>query len=146
MVGIIVTGHGNFASGILSSLKLIAGEQEKLVGVDFTDNDNTESLEVKLQEAIQGLECDEVLVLSDLAGGSPFKVSVMLSQKLSNKNIRVISGTNLGMILETSLCRDGMGADDLLDFSINSGINSIKAFELKTIEEDDDDLEELDGI
>lgn len=145
MVGIIVTGHGNFASGILSSLKLIAGEQEKLLGVDFTDDDSTESLEVKLQEAIQDLECDEVLVLSDLAGGSPFKVSVMLSQKLSNKNIRVISGTNLGMILETSLCRDGMGVDDLLDFAINSGISSIKAFELKTVEEDDD-VEELDGI
>lgn len=145
MVGIIVTGHGNFASGILSSLKLIAGEQEKLVGVDFTANDSTESLEIKLQEAIQGLECDEVLVLSDLAGGSPFKVSVMLSQKLFNKNIRVISGTNLGMTLETSLCRDGIGVDDLLDFAINSGISSIKAFELKDIEEDED-VEELDGI
>ncbi|MGG7076414.1 PTS galactosamine/N-acetylgalactosamine transporter subunit IIA [Clostridium sardiniense] len=145
MVGIIVTGHGNFASGILSSLRLIAGEQEKLLGVDFTDDDSTESLEVKLQEAIQGLECDEVLVLSDLAGGSPFKVSVMLSQKLSNKNIRVISGTNLGMILETSLCRDGMGVDDLVDFAMNSGISSIKAFELKSVEEDED-IEELDGI
>lgn len=143
MVGIIVTGHGNFASGILSSLNLIAGEQEKLLGVDFTVDDSTESLEIKLQEAIESLSCEEVLVLSDLAGGSPFKVSVMLSQKLSN-NIRVISGTNLGMILETSLCRDGMGVDDLVEFSINSGVSSIKAFELKAVE--DEDVEEIDGI
>lgn len=144
MVGIIVTGHGNFASGILSSLKVIAGEQEKLLGVDFTVDDSTESLEIKLQEAIENLSCEEVLVLSDLAGGSPFKVSVMLSQKLSNNNIRVISGTNLGMILETSLCRDGMGVDDLVEFSINSGVSSIKAFELKAVE--DEDVEEIDGI
>lgn len=26
MIGLIVTGHGNFASGLTSSLKLIAGE------------------------------------------------------------------------------------------------------------------------
>lgn len=36
MVGVIVTGHGNFATGILSSLKLISGEQQHIVGVDFT--------------------------------------------------------------------------------------------------------------
>ena len=28
MIGILVTGHGNFATGITSSLELIAGKQE----------------------------------------------------------------------------------------------------------------------
>ena len=32
---IIVIGHGNFATGIHSSLKLIAGEQEKVDAIDF---------------------------------------------------------------------------------------------------------------
>ena len=36
MIGIIVTGHGNFATGVLSAAKLIAGTPEKLIGIDFT--------------------------------------------------------------------------------------------------------------
>lgn len=145
MVGIILTGHGNFATGVLSSLKLIAGEQENLIGVDFREGDSTEVLEENLNCAISNLNTDEILVLSDLAGGSPFKVSVLLSQKLENKNIRVLAGTNLGMLLEVSLCRDGMTADDLLEFAINSGNNSIKAFEVKK-EEEKEELDCADGI
>ena len=34
---IIVIGHGNFATGIHSSLKLIAGEQEKVDAIDFVE-------------------------------------------------------------------------------------------------------------
>ena len=30
MIGLIVTGHGNFASGLTSSLKLIAGEPKRV--------------------------------------------------------------------------------------------------------------------
>ena len=37
MKGIIVTGHGNFASGIESTMKLIMGEQEKIAFIDFKE-------------------------------------------------------------------------------------------------------------
>ena len=143
MVGVIVTGHGNFATGILSSLKLIAGEAENLIGIDFTAEDNTETLEVKMIDALDKLG-DEIIVLSDLAGGSPFKVAAVLSQKLSNKKIGVISGTNLGMLLEVSLCRDGMSVDELVECATNSGKDAIKTFSMKTEVEDELDME--DGI
>lgn len=35
MVGLIVTGHANFGSGMTSSVNLIAGEQEAYRYVDF---------------------------------------------------------------------------------------------------------------
>ena len=35
MIGLIVTGHGNFATGLTSSLKLIAGDPQYYVAVDF---------------------------------------------------------------------------------------------------------------
>ena len=44
MVGIIVSGHGNFASGLLSTLKLIAGEQENVIGIDFIDGQGSAEL------------------------------------------------------------------------------------------------------
>ena len=145
MVGVIITGHGSFATGMLSSLKLIAGEIENLSGVNFTEDDSTETLEEKLKSSINEMKCDEIIILSDLAGGSPFKVSAMLSNTVNDKKIKVISGTNLGMLLEVSLCRDGMDAEELLQFAKTSGANSIKAFELQ-IEKEIEETDEFDGI
>ena len=142
MVGIIITGHGNFATGLISSLKLIAGSQENLIGVDFLKEDTTESLENMIEEAINKLG-NEVLVLSDLAGASPFRAAAELSQKNEDKNIKIIAGTNLGMLLEVALCREGMNSLELLDMALDSGHTAIKKFEIKNREET---MEDEEGI
>ena len=52
MVGIIITGHSNFATGIASAVKLVAGQQKNLETVDFPDTYSTEELKIKLTEAL----------------------------------------------------------------------------------------------
>ncbi|ENZ00980.1 PTS system, mannose/fructose/sorbose family, IIA component [Clostridium thermobutyricum] len=137
MVGIIVTGHGNFATGVLSAAKLIAGTPEKLIGIDFTENDTVETLEEKIKKGIEELDTEEILVLADLAGGSPFKVSATIGVS-SDKNIKVLSGTNLGMIIETALLRDGKNLEEVVAFAKESGITSIQEFEMKVKKEIED--------
>lgn len=39
MLGIILTGHGHFATGLQSSIELIAGEQEKFIAINFEGNE-----------------------------------------------------------------------------------------------------------
>lgn len=143
MVNIVVTGHGNFATGLVSSLNLIAGEQEGVACVDFLESDSTHDLEEKLKNAIAGLT-DEILVLSDLAGGSPFKTAVILSQTLEGKNIKVISGTNLGMLLETALGKAFLGLEDLVQGALTSGKDAISVFEMPVSSNEEN--EEEDGI
>ena len=41
MFGIIISGHGHYASGVYSSMQLILGEQEKVAIVDFPQTDTT---------------------------------------------------------------------------------------------------------
>lgn len=137
MVGIIVTGHGNFATGVLSAAKLIAGTPEKLIGIDFTENDTVETLEEKIKKGIEELGTEEILVLADLAGGSPFKVSATIGVS-SDKNIKVLSGTNLGMIIETALLRDGKNLEEVVAFAKESGVTSIQEFEMKVKKEIED--------
>ena len=55
MLGLIVTGHGNFATGLQSSLRLIAGEKENMCFVDFEEKDSVEDLAGKLSVAIDSL-------------------------------------------------------------------------------------------
>ena len=79
MIGIIVTGHGSFATGITSGLKLLAGETAYYEAVDFLPEDSVEALTEKLLRAVEALSgLEGILILTDIAGGSPFNVSLKL--------------------------------------------------------------------
>ena len=78
MVGILITGHGHFATGLGSSLQLITGITENVALVDFEADHSTDTLKANLNKAMDSLkDCDGILVLSDLAGGSPFNNASM---------------------------------------------------------------------
>lgn len=71
MIAIIVMGHGHFASGIVSSLELIAGQQEKVTAIDFTAEMTAADVQDQLSRAL--IPEEETLVLCDLLGGTPLK-------------------------------------------------------------------------
>ena len=92
---------------------------------------------MKIKDAIKELDTNEILVLADLAGGSPFKVSATIGIN-SDKKIRVLSGTNLGMIIETALLRDEKDLEEVTAFAKESGTTSIQEFEMKAKKEVED--------
>ena len=144
MVGLLITGHGHFATGLGSSLRLITGNTENIEYVDFEADHSTETLAHNLNQAFDKLkDCDGVLVLSDLAGGSPFKTAVECKFARPEQKIEVIAGSNLPMLSEGSM---SMGIyDNPLDMAealIPTGKDYIIRFELA---EHNDDTEE-DGI
>ena len=105
MIGVIVSGHGNFSTGITSSLKLFAGELSDYQMVDFLPEDSAESLTGKIKEAIAELkECHSILVLTDLTGGTPYNVSVKL-KATTTVPMEVIGGVNLGALIEAYMGR-----------------------------------------
>ena len=142
MVGLLITGHGHFATGLGSSLQLITGNTEHIVYVDFEESHSTEVLTENLNKGFDELkDCDGVLVLSDLAGGSPFKCSVARA----GQKIEVVSGSNLAMLIEASMAIDDY--DSPLEFAeemIASGKDAIVRFELE--ERASEDNSEEDGI
>ena len=95
MVGILITGHGNFPSGALSAVNLVAGNPGNVSAVDFVEGMSAEELKEKMAAVISGIEAPEVLVLADLAGGTPFRTAVELKMVMTDKAIRVIAGANI---------------------------------------------------
>lgn len=137
MVGIIVTGHGNFASGIVSGLRLLAGEQEQFEAVDFTEEDSIDTLTEKLNAAVGRLAgCDGIVIYADLTGGSPFNVSIRL--KMAHDGImEVIGGANLPVVLDGFMSR--MAITDASQLARNGLVAGKEAMVLFTASEDDDD-------
>ena len=53
MIGLIVTGYGSFASGMLSAVELLAGKPEHFEAVDFTLENSTDDLEFHLKDVME---------------------------------------------------------------------------------------------
>ena len=131
MIGMLVIGHGHFASGISSSVQLIAGLPEKYLYVDFLENESYEKLEKKIQNAILELnDCQSILVFSDFAGGSPFRIATQIAEN-SEKRIEVITGVNPGMLIELAMARGFVNdLDELIEMAIDTGKDQVAHFEL----------------
>ncbi len=147
MIGIIVTGHGEFASGLKSALSVIAGEQEKICFVDFLVNHSSDDLSNNLNAAFKELsDAEGILVLSDLAGGSPFKISAELIVT-NNYKAKLIAGTNIAMLLEASLARNFNDLETLASNLIDSGKESVMLLDLAALNKPkNDDDDENEGI
>lgn len=131
MIGIIVTGHGEYASGLTSGLKLLAGETEYYEAVDFKPEDSMEVLAEKLRSAIRRLkDCESMAVLADLTGGSPFNVASRLKMSSVHENMEVVGGISLPMVLHAYMSR-AMISDikELLDASLEMGKQHMMYFQ-----------------
>ena len=145
MIGLVVTGHGLFAEGMHSSAKVIAGENEHIKYVCFEDGRGLEELAAKLNAAYNELaDTDGIVVLSDLPGGSPFKTAVECSMEHPDKQIVVLSGTNLPMIITAStMLSFESDPQALANELIFEGKDNVVRFELAVraeVEEDEDGI------
>ncbi|SRR3712207_4693869 len=141
MISIIVIGHGHFASGIVSSLELIAGKQEGITAIDFTAEmtaaDVHERLSVVLQPKAQAL------VLCDLLGGTPFKVAATLMEELSETTLDVLSGLNLAMLMEAVFARqEQLDLEQTVAKLLTTAKEGISNWKSLSIEADEADLDE----
>jgi PTS system N-acetylgalactosamine-specific IIA component len=123
---------------------MIAGENEHIKYVCFEDGMGLEELAVKLNAAYNELaDTDGIVVLSDLPGGSPFKTAVECSMEHPDKQIIVLSGTNLPMIITGStMLSFESDPQALADELMFEGKDNVVRFELEVREE----VEEEDGI
>ena len=127
MIGIIVAGHGNFPTGIMSAVSLIAGNPEHIKAVDFVKGMSSQELKQKLEEQMEALGTSEILVMTDL-GGTPFNVASGIKTE-SGKSIKVLAGTNLAMAVEAIFSRELMGLEELAEIIRQSAKDGVEDFD-----------------
>ena len=142
MIGLLVTGHANFGTGITSSVNLIAGEQEAYKAVDFLPTYSTEDLTREITKALDELkDCEGVIIFTDLMGGTPFNVSAQIGH--GKENIRIVAGTNLPMLVEIVMSRKCLdNLDELVESVLETGKEQVTKYEFKQVVQEASD----DGI
>ncbi len=123
MVGIVIAAHGKLAGALLETAEMIGGKQENVATVSFFAGQTPEELDSILLAAVDSVECGEgVLVLTDLAGGSPYNAAALLA--CGGRSVEVVGGMNLAMLVEVLALRS-IQAGALAQIALESGYGGI---------------------
>lgn len=137
MIKLVVVAHEHFAIGAASALELIAGKQENVAVIDFSEGMSAQTVKEKI--AAELVDQSEVLVLSDLLGGTPFKVSTELMTAFNGKMNALLS-VDLAMLIEAVFVREMLAFDDLVDKLVNTAKEGVvNAQALFAVEDQEDD-------
>lgn len=119
MIGVIICTHSLFAEGLKSAAEMIVGEQENLIAITFNNGDSIDLLVEKMTSASAEFESQGIpyVFLVDLFGASPFNAAMLSTV---GKNTSIVSGVNLGFLLELLSQRE-----DFKDGSLEEFIASI---------------------
>lgn len=93
---IILASHGKFASGILSSLKLLYGSTDSVTAMDCYI-DPKYNLQKNVKKVIDENSNNRLLVITDIFGGS---VNNEFLKYIKEPNFYLVSGLNLPFLLE----------------------------------------------
>ena len=96
MFKFVMATHGNFAKGIKESIRLIAGEFDNLQALSCYTEENF-NLNREIEEILKYQDGD-IIVITDVFGGSVN--NAFMEKTVKNKNLHVISGLNLPLMLE----------------------------------------------
>ena len=121
---LVLMSHGYLASALLSSAKMIAGNDiSSIVSICLEEGDNPQDFKDEVKKVLSELP-KKRLVLVDLFGGTPCN-SFLASLKDAEEKEAAIAGMNLPMLLELIGCRSGMDSEELRDLALNCGKESI---------------------
>ena len=108
---IVLATHGKFSEGILTSMKMIFGEQAPIECITAYVESGVDYQEL-FRETVAENDYDttELIVLTDVLGGS---VNNEFMKLLAESPFHLVCGLNLALLLEIAVCPADMIADQL---------------------------------
>lgn len=130
MIGVVVVTHGEFSKGIHQATEMIVGEQEQFESIPLHEGADLEVFTDEIGKKIQEADAGEgVLVFVDLFGATPFNSVVRQIKALreTGTQLKIITGVNLGMLLEAISMRSFKNLETLHEKIAEIGKESIEA-------------------
>ncbi|MBN1262680.1 MAG: PTS sugar transporter subunit IIA [Anaerolineae bacterium] len=125
MTHIVIVSHGELGKALIDSAEMIAGPLEDVTALSLLPGENLDSFGEKLGAFFDALGDQDVLVLIDLFGGTPYNVA---ARQVMRPNVECVTGANLPMLLELALtCRaQAESLAELAAMATEAGMASVK--------------------
>lgn len=137
---IVLMGHGNYATGIESTVKLVVGPTVGVNYIDFLEEDSSEALMAKATKVVKENEENNIVFICDILGGTPFNTAVKIS--LEYKGVGVVAGCNMNAIIEMIMMKDSFELEDLTDELVERTRSSVYKYKVSEVVSKEDINEE----
>lgn len=98
MKHLLLISHGEFAKGMLDSIRIIAGAQENVEALCIQEDTSSEDFKLELKKKCCAYGDSQIVIISDIAGGSTTQCALTLLEEF--ENVSLVCGLNLGLVLE----------------------------------------------
>jgi PTS system mannose-specific IIA component len=124
MVTTVILTHGGLANELLAAAEVILGPQDRFRIVTLDWADTFDEARAKTEAVLSQLDSDsEVLILTDMYGGTPYNVATSL---VDPGRVEVVTGVNLPMVVR-------IGCPDTKDKQVSELAEWIQAKARKSI-------------
>ena len=122
MINILLVTHGDLGKELLKSSELIIGKVENARSISFHHGDSFETLLKKVEENIKNISDDELIVFTDMYGGSHYNA---VNRAMKNRNFYHITGINFPLFIDIAVARDTYSLEEIAEKIIKNGKKSI---------------------
>lgn len=113
---LLVGSHGNFARELVKSAEMIVGEMEQVRAFSLEPGMSLADFVAEIRPVLEEMR-GPGLCLVDLFGGTPSNTFAALS---GTYDIQVVSGLNMGMLIEAYSSLGQVPAEELKEIAINA--------------------------
>jgi len=118
----LIATHGTFAGGIKSSIDLILGETENVFLIQAYLEEN-KSLQEEIEKVMKQINPgDELIVFTDLTGGS---ITNQILQFALKENVFIVTGVNLPLVLDIMLADPEIPVSEVIETGIGNAREQI---------------------
>ena len=103
MIGIVVVTHGQVAAELVVAARTIVGEIPGITAVSIGWTDDMAAARAGIERAIAEVGGGDVLILTDMFGGTPTNVSL----PFLSPRVEIVTGVNLPMLIKVVSLREG---------------------------------------
>ncbi len=126
MVGVLVVTHCDLAGELLTAARLIVADEasmDAMEAISVDPKECNEELIKKINAAVKKINRGKgVLILTDMFGGTPSNISLAF---LREKEVEVVTGVNLPMLVALGNHRQGKTLEELARFVADYGRKQI---------------------
>jgi fructoselysine and glucoselysine-specific PTS system IIA component len=118
----LIATHGSFANGVKSSLDIIIGQTENIFLIQAYVEEN-KPIEDEVNAVLEQVsDDDELIVFTDLMGGSITNQVVRIALK---KNVHIVSGFNLPLLIDVLLADVETPAVEMIESAMQNAKEQI---------------------
>ena len=123
MIGLVLVTHGQLAVEFVRAMEHVVGPQDAIESVCIGPDDDMEERRKDIARSIKTVDQGNgVIILTDLFGGTPSNLAISL---MDGKNIEVIAGVNLPMLIRLDGARKSMQVTDAVAAAREAGTKYI---------------------